>query len=240
MFGANTVWTKQRKGRVDVICRSRAAYIIFSVISGIFLVGTQRIRSSREFQLFTEQHLTSKPLVGYADRVPPNGWKNAYVSFFSGARYVSLTEVVIDAVHSFSKFPILVYVVGDELEVPPEWVTRFERLIVFSLPNSSLHPWFDKLRVILLANVEFGIILEADTIIAPSADKLFSLLSKERRRCHSTTACRPTPGFTRRMSSYMSTMLYQSFQLSYASASWSWAVQACTFDVDLPWQAIHT
>lgn len=119
-------------------------------------------------------------LDSYSSRVRVEGWDRAYVSYFQGDSYIPLLEVVIDAVHVFSRYPILLYVSGDKPNVPDAWLTRFPRLVVYSMPRNVLHPWFDKLRVILLANVRRGVILEADTIIAPSADRLFNLFDNFR------------------------------------------------------------
>ena len=41
-----------------------------------------------------------------------------------------------------------------------------------------MHAWFDKLRAILLSNVKRGIIVEADTLITPMANKYFDILKQ--------------------------------------------------------------
>ena len=53
--------------------------------------------------------------------------------------------------------------------------SAFPRLVVFELPAPSLHPWFDKLRAVLLSPVSNGVVIEADTIITPNAESLFAV-----------------------------------------------------------------
>jgi hypothetical protein len=103
--------------------------------------------------------------------------ENAYVNFFYGNSYIPLVETVIHAVHVFSTHFIIVYVAG-ETHIPQHWSTQFPRLIVYKMPKSSLHPWFDKLRAALMAPVINGVIVEADTIITPQANRLFDILKK--------------------------------------------------------------
>lgn len=128
------------------------------------------------FDRYTSSQLTATPMSEYSSRSRMDGWEAAYVSFCNGAAYIPLMEVVIDAVHSFSTYPILVYLSSPESIIPEDWLKRFPNLVVYVMPQPSLNPWFDKLRAILLANVRRGVILEADTIISPRADHIFTVL----------------------------------------------------------------
>lgn len=128
-----------------------------------------------DFEEFQRRFIHADLEPSYATRVSVDGWDEAFINFFSGSAYIPLTEVVIEAVHAFSDRPILVYVAGTT-SIPARWRKKYERLVVYRMPATTMHPWFDKLRVILLSPVQKGVILEADTIISPSANNLFTVL----------------------------------------------------------------
>ena len=106
----------------------------------------------------------------------------AYVSFLFGTLTysVDLAKTAYIAAARFSSRPTLVFVSGElatrfASEFP---VALFPRLVAFEMPIPVLHPWFDKLRAILLSPVQIGIIIEADSIITPYADRLFPAVAQ--------------------------------------------------------------
>ena len=108
--------------------------------------------------------------------VDADGWiSEAWVSFVYGnAIYERLMQHVIEAVHEFSTRPIVVYVIAS-----PHMrfdAAAFPRLIVRRLPTlANLHVWFSKLRVAVLSRVEYGAIVESDTLVYRGADRLFEI-----------------------------------------------------------------
>jgi hypothetical protein len=73
-----------------------------------------------------------------------------------------------------------VFVSGD---VAPRFASEFPaaafpRLVAFEMPPPSLHPWFDKLRAILLSPALVGVTIEADSIVTPHADRLFAVSAR--------------------------------------------------------------
>lgn len=102
-----------------------------------------------------------------------------FVSYVSGSKYLQLGLVAYDAAIKFSHRPIMLFVTPDTLS--PSAIAallRTERIVVFQLESTALHPWFDKLRAAILAPVKAGVMLEADTIITPHANRLFNILKQ--------------------------------------------------------------
>ena len=164
--------SQKRKRRVQFLCMTLLSLLTYSNVTSV----TRTVSSVKSFSEFEKHFLWATVEFGYEGRISETGWDEAFVSFFSGATYVQLIEVVIEAVHTFSNRTVLVYGAG-VTSVPNEWFTKFPRLILYRMPITTMHPWFDKLRAVLLAPVQKGVILEADTIISPSANNLFSVLN---------------------------------------------------------------
>lgn len=105
---------------------------------------------------------------------------DAYVSFLRGEKYLELSVVSIRAVHAFSSRPILLFVAGDiGKDVTSIWPpSEYPRLIIIQMATGQLNPYFDKLCAAVLSPVEHGVIVEADTLITPQADRLFGTLRR--------------------------------------------------------------
>ena len=109
---------------------------------------------------------------------------DAFVTFVSGPmRYIHLAHWSIAAASQFSSKPILLFLSGEALSVvsdrvpasafPTLVVFEMPTLVVFEMPAPIRDPWFDKLRAVLLSPVSNGVVIEADTIITPNAERLF-------------------------------------------------------------------
>lgn len=104
--------------------------------------------------------------------------EEAFVSFISGPiSYLDLAQWAIAAALEFSSKPVILFVSGDAVaSVAGRFPSlTFQRLVVFEVPPPRLHPWFDKLRAVLLSPVVNGVIIESDTIITPHAERLFNV-----------------------------------------------------------------
>ena len=103
----------------------------------------------------------------------------AWVSFLFGTHTysVDLARAAYTSAARFSSRPTLVFASGDvALRFPSEFpAAAFPRLVAFEMPPPTLHPWFDKLRAILMSPVLVGVTIEADSIVTPHADRLFSV-----------------------------------------------------------------
>jgi hypothetical protein len=109
--------------------------------------------------------------------------QQAFVSFFD-MKYLGLISSVIEAVHLFSKQPILLFAISPNAFQFKEQISMmqkgtYDRLITLYVRKAENHVYFDKLRVALLAKVGVGIILEADTIVTRNADYLFPLVQRK-------------------------------------------------------------
>lgn len=118
-----------------------------------------------------------------------------YVSFLRGGHpggtYVNLSKVAITATHKFSQKPILLFVSGDlGADIDELWPpSLFPRLIIITTSFGVLNPYFDKLFAAVLSPVVRGVIIEADTLITPQAERLFHIL---RRYGHQAFPLMPT------------------------------------------------
>jgi hypothetical protein len=104
--------------------------------------------------------------------------EDAFVSFISGPiLYMNLAHWAIAAAMEFSSKPVLLFISGEAVPVASSRFpsSRFPKLVIFEVPSPSLHPWFDKLRAVLLSPVLNGVIIESDTIITPHAERLFAV-----------------------------------------------------------------
>lgn len=104
--------------------------------------------------------------------------EEAFVSFISGPiAYLNLVQWAIAAASTFSSRPVLLFASGETVPVAAARFpsAAFPSLVVFEVPPPQLNPWFDKLRAVLLSPVLNGVIIEADTIITPHADRLFNV-----------------------------------------------------------------
>ncbi len=113
----------------------------------------------------------------------------AYVTYAT-KNYFPLVEILLESVQAFSKYPIVV--VGVNEDVPfPEFRFPFlvkKRIDIPGIQVGNANPsgpticlrevWFQKPRAILEANVKHGIFVDADCILAPHCDELFQYCEK--------------------------------------------------------------
>lgn len=116
---------------------------------------------------------------------------DAYVSFLRGSAYLELSKSAMSAAHRFSEKTIFLFVSGisgDDIERtwPP---SVYPRLVIIHLSTGLLNPYFDKLFAAVMSPVERGVIIEADTLLTPHADRLFGIL---RRYGHQSFPLMPT------------------------------------------------
>jgi hypothetical protein len=112
--------------------------------------------------------------------------EEAFVSFISiAASYVDLVEWALVAAGEFSTRPTVLFVSAGALARLVETrftEARFPRLVAIEYPPPALHPWFDKLRAVLLAPVSrAGIVVEADTLVTLHVDRLFGIARRHAR-----------------------------------------------------------
>eukprot|EP00439_Symbiodinium_sp_Y106_P060476 s1975_g8.t4 len=117
-------------------------------------------------------------------RLYREGWlQRGFVSYFKGppnSQQAQLMELLIDSVHQFSVYPIVVLHVG--LAIPMHWTPRvFPRLVVLSVKElpSSVKACSAVLQAALLSRVETGIFLSHDSLILPGIDRLYGTIVSE-------------------------------------------------------------
>ena len=117
-------------------------------------------------------------------RLYQKGWlQRGFVSYFKGpphSEQAQLMELLIDSVHQFSVYPIVVLHMG--LALPMHWTPSvFPRLAVLSVKElpSSVKQSATVLQAALLARVETGIFLSHDSLVLPGIDQLFRTLDAE-------------------------------------------------------------
>lgn len=109
--------------------------------------------------------------------------REALVGFVHGEKYGALMAVAVSAACAHSRAGVVLFAAGDvglgdapaRLWPPAEHPS----LVVLSMPAGTMHPWFDKIRAMLLAPVERALIFEADSIATRHVDRLFHALARE-------------------------------------------------------------
>jgi len=115
------------------------------------------------------------------------GWaREAYVNFYAArnkdALFARETELLIDSVHRFSEKPIVVFDFTPFGCAEPSWTPeRYPRLIVFHARpmQPGVRFSYNKLRAMLMAQVEVGVMLDSDEFVFRGADTLFSRTRQE-------------------------------------------------------------
>ena len=117
-------------------------------------------------------------------RFSKEGWlRRAFVSYFNGPPHgnqAQLMELLIESVHEFSVYPIVVLHMG--LAIPMHWTPRvFPRLVIMSVKElpSSVRLGATILQAALLSRTETGIFLSHDSLVLPGIDKLFGTIEAE-------------------------------------------------------------
>ena len=117
-------------------------------------------------------------------RLFQDGWlKRAFVSYFGGpleGKEAQLTELLIESVHRFSVYPIIVFHVG--MATPLHWSPRiFPRLVLLSITELPLTTGYSStlLLAAVISHVETGIFLNYNALVFPGIDELFKAAERE-------------------------------------------------------------
>lgn len=103
--------------------------------------------------------------------------KEAWIAFAT-SNYFELLEVTIASVHEFSSRPIIAVGVDADIPFSTEKYPRLIKKRVNSTPNLSL--FYQKPRIILESDLDYGIYIEADDILNQGCDDLFNYAYLER------------------------------------------------------------
>ncbi|CAF0807162.1 unnamed protein product [Adineta steineri] len=102
----------------------------------------------------------------------------AFVTFCNNnPKYLALLTNVFDSIHSFSTRPIIVYGIDTDLNID---IKKYPRVIKRRLSQKDCGNsiYFCKFYVIVHSQVDYGIYLEADTLVNWNVDILFDLLHR--------------------------------------------------------------
>lgn len=100
----------------------------------------------------------------------------AFVTFSNNKpKYLALLSKVLDAVHLFSTRPVIAYGIDVDLDIN---ATKYPRLIKRRLNQRDCGPsiYFCKIYCIFKSQVDYGIYIEADTLVNWNVDILFDVL----------------------------------------------------------------
>ncbi|CAF0916722.1 unnamed protein product [Adineta ricciae] len=101
-----------------------------------------------------------------------------FVTFSDGnSRYLSLLMNLLDSVHQFSTRPVIAYGIDIDLEFDSK---RYPRLIQRRLNRSDCGPsiYFCKIHAIIESKLDYGIHLEADSVVNWHIDVLFDVVHR--------------------------------------------------------------
>jgi len=109
----------------------------------------------------------------------------AFVNYYAGApdgKHAAMTEELVESVHKFSSYPIVVFHFGSI--TPESWTPeRFPRLVLIHAeplpPGSGRSFNFNKMRAMLLARIRTGVQLDSDQFVAPGVDAIFDATERE-------------------------------------------------------------
>jgi len=102
----------------------------------------------------------------------------AFVTFANNnPNYLALLINVLDSVHYFSTRPIIAYGIDVDLDLN---ITKYPRLIKRRLTQKDCGPsiYFCKIYAIVSSQVDYGIYIEADTLVNWNVDILFDVLHR--------------------------------------------------------------
>jgi hypothetical protein len=102
----------------------------------------------------------------------------AFVTFCDNKpSYLALLNNVLDSVHYFSTRPIIVYGIDIDLDID---ATKYPRLIKRRLNTNDCGPsiYFCKIHAIIESKLDYGIYIEADTLVNWNVDLLFDVLHR--------------------------------------------------------------
>lgn len=126
-----------------------------------------------------------KRFVGNYDRLSQAGWvRRGFVTCFIGSALnggsVRSVELLIDSVHKYSVYPIVVLHAG--MATPFHWTAEvYPRLILVSMADfpSELSTTHMSLLASLVSRVKSGILLPHDALVLPTVDTMFSRIESE-------------------------------------------------------------
>ncbi|CAF0752232.1 unnamed protein product [Adineta steineri] len=102
----------------------------------------------------------------------------AFVTFCNNnPKYLALLTNVFDSIHYFSTRPIIVYGTDTDLDID---IKKYPRVIKRRLSQKDCGNsiYFCKFYVIVHSQVDYGVYLEADTLVNWNVDILFDLLHR--------------------------------------------------------------
>ena len=102
--------------------------------------------------------------------------KEAFITFCNNnPKYLALLTNVLDSIHAFSTRPIIVYGIDVDLNIDTK---KYPRLIKRRLKQTDCGQsiYFCKIASIVYSQVDYGIYVEADTLVNWNVDILFDVL----------------------------------------------------------------
>ena len=102
--------------------------------------------------------------------------KEAFITFCNNnPKYLALLTNVLDSIHAFSTRPIIVYGIDVDLNIDTQ---KYPRLIKRRLKQTDCGQsiYFCKIASIVYSQVDYGIYVEADTLVNWNVDILFDVL----------------------------------------------------------------
>ncbi|CAF5160114.1 unnamed protein product, partial [Rotaria magnacalcarata] len=136
---------------------------------GTFTISSTRSDSSRK---------SLTPTWPYSGPFLNSTPSEAFVTFSNNnPKYLALLTKVLDTVHLFSTRPIIAYGVDVDLDLD---TVRYPRLIKRRLSQKDCGPsiYFCKIYAIVQSQVDYGIYIEADTLVNWNVDILFDVLHR--------------------------------------------------------------
>lgn len=158
---------------ISIVCTSLFVYRDSTVTPLVdILIATA---SSSPYALDPETYrlILEEPLSGLPLNSTPS---EAFVTFCNNnPRYLSILIIVIDSIHYFSTRPIIVYGIDVDININ---TTKYPRVIKRRLNQRDCGPsiYFCKIYAILNSQIDYGIYIEADTLVNWNVDILFELL----------------------------------------------------------------
>ena len=168
---------------------STAGRLVWKGVVGICTPGWADVSAGPKHVPFKKMTAAVKTYVAATfasnyNRLYKDGWmKRAFVSYLSGPLEgieSKAMELLIESVHRFSVYPIVVLHAG--MATPLHWSPRiFPRLVLLSisdLPFTLGHD-FTLLLVAVICHVQTGILLNHNSLVFPGIDRMFIATERE-------------------------------------------------------------
>ena len=104
--------------------------------------------------------------------------REAFVTFSNNRpQYLALLATLLDSVHEFSTRPVIVYGVDVDVDID---LTKYPRVIKQRIDGRDCGPsiYFCKIKAIVDSGVDYGVQLEADSIVNWNIDVLFDVVRR--------------------------------------------------------------